>query len=182
MAADLYWDSTSHHEIYQLFIHILSSQQPSATWVTYALHSAQSTCWVDWNCSTKTRLAGATAVAHWNWQCLGSTETQVQSPAPHSRLRIRRCHSCSLVCSCALDLIPGPRVPCAWVKQTKKKDWIHRTIFFCAVIITCRFQIMGMLDISFEPCKNKFWLYKSSAFGLVLTKIDGTSSRKNQKR
>ena len=121
MAADLYWDSTSHHEIYQLFIHILSSQQPSATWVTYALHSAQSTCWVDWNCSTKTRLAGATAVAHWNWQCLGSTETQVQSPAPHSRLRIRRCHSCSLVCSCSLDLIPGPRVPCAWVKQTKKK-------------------------------------------------------------
>ena len=66
---------------------------------------------------------GVPTVAHWDQRHLGSTGTQVQSLAWHSGLRIRRCRSCGLVCSCSLDLITGPGTPYAEgsLKRKKKK-------------------------------------------------------------
>ena len=56
-----------------------------------------------------------------DWWHLGSTATQVQSPAQHSGLRIRRCRSCSLGLDCSLDLIPGPGTPYATGQPNRKK-------------------------------------------------------------
>ena len=41
-------------------------------------------------------------MAQWDWQCLGSAEMQVRSPAPYSGLRTWHCHSCSLGANCDL--------------------------------------------------------------------------------
>ena len=53
---------------------------------------------------------------------LGSTGTQVQSPAQHSRLRIWHCCSCGLGQNCSLDLMPGPGTPCATMRPKKEKE------------------------------------------------------------
>ena len=52
---------------------------------------------------------------------LGSTGTQVQSPAQHSELRIWPCHSCGLGRNCSWDLTPGPGTPYAMGQQEKEE-------------------------------------------------------------
>lgn len=47
------------------------------------------------------------AVAQWDQRPLRKAETQVQSPAWHSGLRIQCCRSCSFGSNCGLDLILG---------------------------------------------------------------------------
>ena len=50
------------------------------------------------------------------WRC------QFQHPAWHSGLRIWRCHSSGVACSCSSDQIPGPELPYTMgVAQKKKK-------------------------------------------------------------
>ena len=46
-------------------------------------------------------------VVQGNWCLLGCPGTQVPSPAQHSGLRIRCCHSCGVGCSLGSNLIPG---------------------------------------------------------------------------
>ena len=58
-------------------------------------------------------------MVHWNRQQLGTAGTQVQ--AWHSGLRNWHCHSCSLVCCCGLDLIPGLGAPYVKGRPKKKK-------------------------------------------------------------
>ena len=60
---------------------------------------------------------GVPAVAQWDPWRLGSSETQVQSLAQHSGLRIWYC------CTCSSNLIPGPGTPYAtiWVAKKEKK-------------------------------------------------------------
>ena len=65
---------------------------------------------------------GALAVSQWDQKHFGDTGTWVQSLAQNSGLRIHCCHRCSLVCSCGLDLIPGPGTPYAMGRpKTKNK-------------------------------------------------------------
>ena len=58
-------------------------------------------------------------MAQWDLQHLGSTGTQVQSPAWHSGVRIQHCHSNGLGLNCGSDLIPGLGTPYAlgWPKS-----------------------------------------------------------------
>ena len=66
---------------------------------------------------------GVPAVAQWDPWHLGSTGTQVLSPAWHSGLRILRCQSCGVGHNCGSDLIPGPGTqyaPQAARKEGKK--------------------------------------------------------------
>ena len=66
---------------------------------------------------------------------LRSTGTQVQSPAWHSVLRIRHCHSCGLGYNCSWDLIPGPGTPYAVWRPKKKKKIIavSNKFFLCGL-------------------------------------------------
>ena len=57
-----------------------------------------------------------------DWQCLGSAGTQVHSPAQHSGLRIRCCHSCDLDHNCSSDLIPDTGTPYAVGSQRRKRE------------------------------------------------------------
>ena len=52
------------------------------------------------------------------------TRRRIQSLARHSELQIWCCHSCSLVCYCGSDLIPGPGVPykTGWPKKKKNDE------------------------------------------------------------
>ena len=58
---------------------------------------------------------------------LGALGSIVRYWAQHSRLRIWRCPSCSLGCTCSLDLIPGSGAPYAMgaAKKEKKKFRKH---------------------------------------------------------
>ena len=69
-------------------------------------------------------ISGVPAAAQLNQWHLGSTGTQVQSPAQHSGLRIQCCRSCGLGCNCGLNPDPGPETPHAsgWPKRKKKKE------------------------------------------------------------
>ena len=53
-------------------------------------------------------------------QQLGSSGTQVQSPACYSGLWTQRCHSYGLGCNYGSDLTPGPGIPYA-ARQPKKE-------------------------------------------------------------
>ena len=55
-----------------------------------------------------------------NWQHIGSTGTQVHSPAQHSGLRIWHCRSCGLGRNCAWALIPSLGTPYAMSGQKRK--------------------------------------------------------------
>ena len=57
-----------------------------------------------------------------NRRRLGSSETQIQSLAQPSGLRIQRCCSCSLGWDCGLDLIPHPGTPYAMGQPNKNKN------------------------------------------------------------
>ena len=61
------------------------------------------------------------AVAQQDQQCLGSSGTQVQSPALH-RLRIQSCSSCGLGYNCSTDLIPGPGTLYAEGGKERRKE------------------------------------------------------------
>ena len=67
--------------------------------------------------SLKTVTPGVPTVVQWDGQCLWSTQTQVQSPAWHSGLRIQDCPS-----KCGLDWIPGLGTPYAKGVGKKKKS------------------------------------------------------------
>ena len=52
---------------------------------------------------------------------LGSAGMQVESPAQHSGLRIRCCHSCSLGRNYGSDMLPGSGTSYTQVQPTKKQ-------------------------------------------------------------
>ena len=61
------------------------------------------------------------------WFCIVSVETQVQSLAQCSVLRIWCCCSCDISCSCSLDLIPAQNFHMPWVQLRKKNsNWGER--------------------------------------------------------
>ena len=77
---------------------------------------------------------GASAVAQWDQQCLGSAGTQVRSLARHSGLWIHCCHSCGLGSNYGSDHIPGPGTPYATGQLIKKKTtttwkWRNKAMF-----------------------------------------------------
>ena len=61
--------------------------------------------------SLKQLYHGVPAVTQWDQWHSGSAGLQVGSPAQHSGLRIRHCHSCGLSLDCSSDLIPGQGTP-----------------------------------------------------------------------
>ena len=65
--------------------------------------------------------SGIPAVVQWDQRCLGRVGTQVPSPAWHSGLGIRCCHSWGLGRNCGSDLISGPGNPCAQGSQKRKE-------------------------------------------------------------
>ena len=71
-------------------------------------------------------------MAKWDRQCLGSTGTQVRSPARHSGLRMWHCHSCSLGLQLHLksDLWPGN---CMCLEAAKKKKKKKQKKFFVGI-------------------------------------------------
>ena len=73
------------------------------------------------NGELKHMISGVPAMVQWNWWCLGSTGSQVQSLAQHSGLRIQRCFSCGLGHDCRSDLISGLGIPYASGRPKKKK-------------------------------------------------------------
>ena len=70
-------------------------------------------------------------MVQWDWQCLESAGTQVESLALHSGLRIRRRHSSNLGQECGSDLIPGLGILYA-MEQPKKKKTFFLEDGFCA--------------------------------------------------
>ena len=67
---------------------------------------------------------GVPAVAQWvdDPACLCGGAGLIPSPAGHSGLRIRRCHSWGLGCSSSSDSIPGPETSmCCGVQLKKEK-------------------------------------------------------------
>ena len=89
-------------------------------WDRYAsLYPPSSRCQDGIKCAR----GGVPAVTQRDWQHLGSSGTQVRSPAWHSGLRIQHCHSCDLGPDRGLDLIPGLGTPYAagQLKKEKKK-------------------------------------------------------------
>ena len=72
-----------------------------------ALRQTSQTYWPIY--MTKILIRGVSAVAQRDQQHLGSTGTQVRSPAQHSGLRICQCFSSDLGQNCSSDLITGPR-------------------------------------------------------------------------
>lgn len=67
-----------------------------------------------------------------DWWRLCRARTQVGSPAPHSRLRIQRCRSCSVGPNYGLDLTPDLGTPYTGgrakkVFKKKKKDIFRHT-------------------------------------------------------
>ena len=81
------------------------------------------------------------AVAQQDRWCLGSTGTQVRSPAPQSRLRIWCCLSCSLGGSCGLDLIPGLETPCATGQPKKKNYYNNNKLLLLLLLLLFRHQL-----------------------------------------
>ena len=69
-------------------------------------------------------------MAQWDQEPLGSTGTQVQSPAWYSGLRTPSCRSCGLGHSYGSHLIPGLGTPCAsgLPKKKKKKKKLARDV------------------------------------------------------
>ena len=92
---------------------------PHSSWENSHTWPAGHTCV---RCSKRTS-GGAPAVVQWDWWCLGSKETQVQSPGQHSGLRTQHYCSSDLGLDCGSDLIPSPGASYAtgWPKKKKKK-------------------------------------------------------------
>ena len=63
---------------------------------------------------------------------LGSTGTQVRSPARHGGLRIPCICSCGLGCNCSSDLIPGWETPYALGQPKKEKKRNSCLLIFSA--------------------------------------------------
>ena len=60
-------------------------------------------------------------MVYWNWQLLGSTRIQAQSPVQHCELRISNYCIFSLGQDYCSDLTPGPGTPRAARRPKKKK-------------------------------------------------------------
>ena len=69
----------------------------------------------------KTNKLGIPTVTQRDQWHLWSTETQIQSLAQHSGLRILHCLSCDIGGNCISDLIPGPGTPYAMGQPKNKK-------------------------------------------------------------
>ena len=71
-------------------------------------------------------------MVHLDWQCFCSTETQVQSLAQHSGLRIWHCRGCGH--NCSSDLIPGLGTPYA-VGHLPKNKTKQKLLLFGLLIV-----------------------------------------------